>query len=84
MCMKLRACRFTRLHTLRVSRPRRMPFAALVLLQGIAENTLVVWWSDNGPMYAFFPNSGVAGKQVFFGFCKKGKEDTHKIVGVVV
>jgi arylsulfatase len=24
----------------------------------IAENTLVVWWSDNGPMYAFWPNSG--------------------------
>lgn len=26
--------------------------------QGIAENTLVVWWSDNGPMYAFWPTSG--------------------------
>lgn len=26
--------------------------------EGIAENTLVVWYSDNGPMYAFFPNSG--------------------------
>ncbi|MEP5765952.1 MAG: sulfatase-like hydrolase/transferase [Halieaceae bacterium] len=26
--------------------------------QGIAENTLVVWISDNGPMYAFFPTSG--------------------------
>ncbi|MCH7751584.1 MAG: sulfatase-like hydrolase/transferase [Planctomycetes bacterium] len=25
---------------------------------GIAENTLVVWISDNGPMYAFYPNSG--------------------------
>ena len=24
----------------------------------IAENTLVVWISDNGPMYAFYPNSG--------------------------
>ncbi|CAL1166855.1 unnamed protein product, partial [Cladocopium goreaui] len=24
----------------------------------IAENTLVVWMSDNGPMYAFYPNSG--------------------------
>jgi arylsulfatase len=24
----------------------------------IAENTLVVWWSDNGPMYAFYPISG--------------------------
>ena len=26
--------------------------------EGIAENTLVVWISDNGPMYAFFPTSG--------------------------
>ena len=26
--------------------------------EGIEENTLVVWMSDNGPMYAFFPNSG--------------------------
>ena len=26
--------------------------------EGIAENTLVMWISDNGPMYAFFPNSG--------------------------
>ena len=25
---------------------------------GIAENTLLVWWSDNGPMYAFWPNAG--------------------------
>ena len=25
--------------------------------EGIAENTLVVWISDNGPMYAFYPNS---------------------------
>ena len=24
----------------------------------IAENTLVVWISDNGPMYAFWPNAG--------------------------
>ena len=24
----------------------------------IAENTLVIWYSDNGPMYAFFPNAG--------------------------
>lgn len=24
----------------------------------ITENTLVVWWSDNGPMYAFYPTSG--------------------------
>jgi arylsulfatase len=26
--------------------------------EGIAENTLVIWISDNGPMYAFYPNSG--------------------------
>ncbi len=26
--------------------------------QGIAENTLLVWISDNGPMYAFYPTSG--------------------------
>jgi arylsulfatase len=26
--------------------------------EGISENTLVVWISDNGPMYAFYPNSG--------------------------
>ncbi len=26
--------------------------------EGIAKNTLVVWISDNGPMYAFYPNSG--------------------------
>lgn len=26
--------------------------------EGITENTLVVWISDNGPMYAFYPNSG--------------------------
>jgi arylsulfatase len=25
---------------------------------GIAENTLVVWFSDNGPMYAFWPTAG--------------------------
>ncbi|MGI9342334.1 MAG: sulfatase-like hydrolase/transferase [Gammaproteobacteria bacterium] len=25
---------------------------------GIAENTLLVWVSDNGPMYAFWPNAG--------------------------
>jgi arylsulfatase A-like enzyme len=25
---------------------------------GIAGNTLVVWISDNGPMYAFYPNAG--------------------------
>lgn len=26
--------------------------------EGVAENTLVVWWSDNGPMYAFWPTAG--------------------------
>ncbi len=26
--------------------------------EGIAQNTLVVWISDNGPMYAFYPTSG--------------------------
>ena len=26
--------------------------------EGIAKNTLVVWFSDNGPMYAFYPTSG--------------------------
>jgi arylsulfatase len=25
---------------------------------GIDENTLVVLWSDNGPMYAFYPTAG--------------------------
>ena len=25
---------------------------------GIAENTLVIWYSDNGPMHGFFPNAG--------------------------
>jgi len=26
--------------------------------QGIAGNTIVIWYSDNGPMYAFWPTSG--------------------------
>ena len=26
--------------------------------EGIDQNTLVVWWSDNGPMYAFWPTAG--------------------------
>ncbi len=26
--------------------------------EGIAENTLIVWYSDNGPMYAFWPTAG--------------------------
>jgi arylsulfatase len=25
---------------------------------GIAENTLVIWYSDNGPMHGFFPSAG--------------------------
>ncbi len=28
--------------------------------EGIEENTLVVWVSDNGPMYYFWPNAGFA------------------------
>jgi arylsulfatase A-like enzyme len=35
---------------------------------GIDENTLVVWWSDNGPMYAFYPTAG-------FSFLKGAKGD---------
>ncbi len=38
---------------------------------GIAENTLIVWFSDNGPMYAFYPTSGYSwlqgGKGSVFG-----------------
>jgi arylsulfatase len=26
--------------------------------EGIAENTLIAWFSDNGPMYAFWPTAG--------------------------
>jgi arylsulfatase len=26
--------------------------------QGIAENTVVIWYSDNGPMHGFYPNTG--------------------------
>ncbi|SEF63710.1 sulfatase-like hydrolase/transferase [Vibrio hangzhouensis] len=36
--------------------------------EGIAENTLVVWISDNGPMYAFYPTSG-------YSLLKGGKGD---------
>ena len=36
--------------------------------EGIEENTLVVWISDNGPMYAFYPNSG-------YSWLKGGKGD---------
>ena len=36
---------------------------------GIDENTLVVWYSDNGPMYAFFPTSG-------YSWLRGGKGDT--------
>jgi arylsulfatase A-like enzyme len=35
----------------------RQPFDTLKPA-GIAENTLVVWISDNGPMHAFYSNSG--------------------------
>ncbi|WP_170481780.1 sulfatase-like hydrolase/transferase [Ruegeria arenilitoris] len=31
---------------------------ATLKAEGIAENTLVVWISDNGPMYAFWPTAG--------------------------
>ena len=31
--------------------------------EGIAENTLVVWMSDNGPMYAFWPTPGYRGSK---------------------
>ena len=36
--------------------------------EGIAENTLVVWISDNGPMYAFWPTSG-------YSWLRGGKTD---------
>ena len=36
--------------------------------EGVAENTLVVWISDNGPMYAFYPTSG-------YSWLKGGKGD---------
>jgi arylsulfatase A-like enzyme len=36
--------------------------------EGIAENTLVIWISDNGPMYAFYPTSG-------YSWLKGGKGD---------
>jgi arylsulfatase len=39
--------------------------------EGIAENTLVVWISDNGPMYAFFPTSG-------YSWLKGGKGDVSE------
>lgn len=39
--------------------------------QGIAENTLVVWVSDNGPMYAFWPNSG-------YSWLRGGKGDVYE------
>ncbi len=29
-----------------------------IAAEGIEENTLVIWVSDNGPMYAFWPNAG--------------------------
>ncbi len=39
--------------------------------EGIDENTLVVWMSDNGPMYAFYPNSG-------YSWLKGGKGDVFE------
>jgi len=36
--------------------------------EGIEENTLVVWWSDNGPMYGFWPTSG-------YSWLRGGKTD---------
>jgi arylsulfatase len=37
----------------------------------IEENTLVVWVSDNGPMYAFWPNSG-------YSWLRGGKGDVYE------
>jgi len=38
---------------------------------GQAENTLIVWYSDNGPMYAFYPNSG-------YTWLRGGKGDVYE------
>jgi arylsulfatase len=38
---------------------------------GIEENTLLVWWSDNGPMYAFWPNAG-------YSLLRGGKGDVYE------
>ena len=40
--------------------------------EGIAENTLVVWWSDNGPMYAFWPTAGYSWLQGAKGDVSEG------------
>ncbi|MHC4238541.1 MAG: sulfatase-like hydrolase/transferase, partial [Planctomycetota bacterium] len=40
--------------------------------EGIAENTLVVWWSDNGPMYAFWPTAGYSWLRGAKGSCTEG------------
>ena len=37
--------------------------------EGIAENTLIMWFSDNGPMYAFYPTGG-------YSLLRGGKGDT--------
>ena len=34
------------------------PLFDTLINEGIAENTLVVWISDNGPMCAFWPTAG--------------------------
>ncbi len=39
--------------------------------EGIAENTLVVWYSDNGPMYAFWPTAG-------YSWLRGGKGDVSE------
>jgi arylsulfatase A-like enzyme len=44
---------FTAMHNAHVAR-----LLDTLKKEGIAENTLVVWRSDNGPMYAFYPTSG--------------------------
>jgi arylsulfatase A-like enzyme len=38
---------------------------------GVEENTLLIWISDNGPMYAFWPNSG-------YSWLRGGKGDVYE------
>lgn len=47
--------------------------------QKVAENTLVVWMSDNGPMYAFYPNSGYS---VAISFSLHGQKVARKVVNL--
>lgn len=42
-----------------------------VRAEGIAENTLLVWVSDNGPMYGFWPNAG-------YSWLRGGKGDVYE------